>query len=729
LLPGGISTEATIGSRPRFGELDGLRGLAALSVVLAHFNPAPLTPSRSVFHGFFEVLEQLSLANLGVVFFYALSAFLLTYLGVREFDAHGAFGIGRFYLRRTFRIWPLYFAILAVIYVVSGPGSLLAVAYSLDSVQWAWMRAHIWYFVGFLSNWSLTFNHVAGHIDHSFPPLAILWSIAVEEQFYLLFPFLLYAALRSTRHLRVVAIGLVTMGILFRLGFRYIPVDSRTLGPTGGMYYATLAYSDVFLAGSVAGWVVARGLGPSNGWLKIVQWRGTGTLLFLAMLLLSVTWRGQLWYPYAAYSTILYGVTGVLFAAVILWTLLSSRGLASRFLRSAPMRTLGVLSYGIYLWHPIGAALVKSDLGTLVPIKQETVDFLSVISFWSYLAATVVGAALTYIIIERPFLRVKDRFAPGHRALRAKPETAFDLKWVLLLAGASMCVLLMGEAAIRLHLGVLARTRLASVLPVTREVVHLQDTKGMTALFFSRLQDIPFDRPSAVLGGGAPMGDGRPILVGDTGDLFLIRTNGQIARVVAQEGQRIRISNLGRWDDTTSSLQGLDAVAEEGHWNVDASGLAPLNHNNVLQEGDEKTPVPGYWISPSDASYTIKRMVDGSGGFVRITATRATPYLAVTGRDPLPTLNGVPVSVRGQVRAHSGAARMVLTLFESASKGGPSKSYRTEVEPVERWRTLVVAAQRFDADPGDNFSVGLVDVEAGDWFDIRELSVFKGIVP
>ncbi len=204
---------------PRFGELDGLRGLAALSVVIVHFNPAPITPSANSVSGVVQILNRLSLANLGVVFFFGLSAFLLTYLGLREFDRTGSFDVKRFYLRRCLRIWPLYFVTLAVDFFIASPWSPLGPTSAASPSQWDWLKAHSWMFLGFLSNWSLAFHHVAGYADQSTPPLAIMWSIAVEEQFYLFFPLLLSWAVRSSRVLRIVAVALGLGAVLFQLGF------------------------------------------------------------------------------------------------------------------------------------------------------------------------------------------------------------------------------------------------------------------------------------------------------------------------------------------------------------------------------------------------------------------------------------------------------------------------------------------------------------------------------
>lgn len=428
------------GGRPWISELDGLRALAALSVVIAHYNPAPLVPSSRSLYAFVLGVNALALANLGVVFFFTLSAFLLTYLGVREFDTFSSFDVKRFYLRRVFRIWPLYFVILGIDFLLD------------ESPAKAWIAQHTWMFVTFLSNWSLVFNGVRGYVDYSTPPLRILWSIAIEEQFYLLFPILLFAALRSSRCLRVIALALIGAGVLFRLVFRFVPVDTLSLGPAGGMYYSTLAYSDVFLAGGAAGWLAARQM-PSMGLVSGVLRRWwSGLVLLLIMVSLGMVWQGQLWYPYATSSAFLYGATGAVFAVVILWTIANRDSLTCRFLRSGLMRSLGTISYGIYMWHPISAALVARDTRPLISMARPDNEFLVRVLFVLYLALTIAGSSLTYLFVERPFLKVKDRFFDRARTGRVPRSVSSAFQFVLM-GGMTGIALLFVEIGVAAYFG------------------------------------------------------------------------------------------------------------------------------------------------------------------------------------------------------------------------------------------------------------------------------------
>jgi peptidoglycan/LPS O-acetylase OafA/YrhL len=146
------------------GELDGLRGLACLSVVLAHYAvPGPFWTRQLR-----EEVLNVSAANLGVVFFYTLSAFLLTYIGVHEYATKGSFSVRHFYIRRCFRIWPLYFTVLAVELVKIQPGGPMHPGLAVGPATWTWINEHLWLYLGLLSNWSLAFNYVGGYVDQSY---------------------------------------------------------------------------------------------------------------------------------------------------------------------------------------------------------------------------------------------------------------------------------------------------------------------------------------------------------------------------------------------------------------------------------------------------------------------------------------------------------------------------------------------------------------------------------
>lgn len=378
-------------------ELDGLRAIAALVVVLAHHDPAPYEPAGWSAYGVLTGIRLIVPGALGVVFFFTLSAFLLTYLGRREWQRTGGFDLRSFYVRRALRIWPLYgVSVLA--------GLLLA-------RQNTWLWDHLWLWALFISNWSLVLSGWAGHVNRAPVSFDVLWSIAVEEQFYLLFPLLLVAALASRRAALAVVVGLFVGCAVLRWASLRAPYVLGAWDPAmawNQMYYATVTYVDTFAAGAVAGWLVA---GSDGRWARVLSRRGIGWLVALAALSVGLAWRSQPWYPDELFRSVVLTWTGLVFATVLLWVTANGRARLSAVLRSRPLRVLGALSYGIYVWHPFSDALTRPWLTSLsLPTDLKLVVMLAV-----YVGVTVALAGLSYVLVERPCLRLKDRLVrPGH---------------------------------------------------------------------------------------------------------------------------------------------------------------------------------------------------------------------------------------------------------------------------------------------------------------------------
>src|SRR5690349_20861582 len=225
---------------------------------------------------------------MGVICFFTLSGFLLTYLAVLEFRRTGGFDAWAFYVRRVFRIWPLHFTVLAVVMLLAAPFSPLAI----DGRAYQWCLDHLWTYVLFLNNWSLAFYGVGGHVDLSPPMLNISWSIAIEEQLYLLFPLVMLGVLGASRRRQALVIAVV---LAVALGYRLTALlwwGPSQPGRAGTIYLGTPSYLDVVLAGGLAGWLCARRrlLRPEDGARRpLPAWLGLVVLAGLAAV--SLAWR------------------------------------------------------------------------------------------------------------------------------------------------------------------------------------------------------------------------------------------------------------------------------------------------------------------------------------------------------------------------------------------------------------------------------------------------------
>lgn len=169
-----------------FKNLDGLRAIAALSVVLFHITLWFDSPNNS----FYPVLKSVISFNdhggkLGVVFFFVLSGFLITYLLFEEFLKKGKISIFNFYVRRVLRIWPLYyFTLLAGFF-------LFPYLYSFFDKEYV-NNANLFLYSIFATNFDHIYNSGPGS-----GVLGVQWSVAVEEQFYLIWPLMFVAFKRK----------------------------------------------------------------------------------------------------------------------------------------------------------------------------------------------------------------------------------------------------------------------------------------------------------------------------------------------------------------------------------------------------------------------------------------------------------------------------------------------------------------------------------------------------
>jgi peptidoglycan/LPS O-acetylase OafA/YrhL len=351
-------------------ELDGLRFYAFLGVFVYHTLPQ----QPAFYRGLHLPLPSLwaavaSSGASGVDLFFTLSAFLITTLLLRERGQTGGISLRLFYIRRILRIWPLYFAVLAVAVVLAHtvPG---------QSLPWYYVAGYLL----FIGNW---INVAFGH------PLSVcgpLWTVSIEEQFYLVWPVLMkmlerrgmiIAAAVAFLLATLSQIGVVLAGL--SKGYIYYGSFSRSGSLALGILLALFAdrlpgltrgMRGLLLAAGLAGWI------GSSGWL-IDQPGSLDMRAVLGRLVASV------------------GAVAILYAGL---------GSRSRLVRSEWVVRLGKISYGLYMLHFIGLLVV--------------IDLLHPRWGWTLLATKALGLALTVLLawasyrwVESPFLRLKDRFA------------------------------------------------------------------------------------------------------------------------------------------------------------------------------------------------------------------------------------------------------------------------------------------------------------------------------
>jgi peptidoglycan/LPS O-acetylase OafA/YrhL len=367
--------------------LDGLRGVAILLVLFFHFTMfgrlalvarrVPIGVERAV--GSFIATTAMS-AWIGVDLFFVLSGYLITTILLEDKGRPRFFR--RFYARRAARILPLYYGLLAVY-------ALFLVVSSADDK----LRSLVWP-ASFTTNVALgLFGD--GAIPHE---IQFLWSLAIEEQFYLVFP--LVVAVLPRGILRVVCV----LGVVVALVFRAVIRPELALAS-----FLTPARFDGLLVGAFVAAVLqplAREPAPA------ARTRARWALLLTSVALgVFVAWRGGL--QGADLIVDIYGRTplNVFFGAVVASLVLLRGSLLARLLSVAPLRFFGRYSYAMYMLHvPLLAGILSLHLD-IVRFTIATRSLLAGYGLFLAIAtgATVVAALGSHVMVERPFMALRQR--------------------------------------------------------------------------------------------------------------------------------------------------------------------------------------------------------------------------------------------------------------------------------------------------------------------------------
>jgi len=356
-------------------ELDSLRFVAFLGVLIFHAMPLSLdfyTGSGVPSLVGAAICGAVTSGAFGVDLFFALSAFLITTLLLRERETNGRVDVRSFYIRRILRIWPLYFAFI-----------LFAVALQLVVKS---QHLGLPYVAGFFllaGNWI----YVLYGLPHS---IAIpLWSISIEEQFYLTWPLIVRGV--SRRRMAGFAVAVLVIATVARLALvlgRY---------PQAAIEYNTLARLDP----------IALGILLALGADRLPQFTDLQRLaLAIGSVVTSVlvgTCCGLQPLDNSTVSPVGTIVRRPLIALASTALLLAILGLRANWIRNKSVLYLGKISYGLYVLHYLGlkiAFAVVQPVGPLGFVVRLAVG----------LGITIMLAALSYKYLESPFLRLKERF-------------------------------------------------------------------------------------------------------------------------------------------------------------------------------------------------------------------------------------------------------------------------------------------------------------------------------
>jgi peptidoglycan/LPS O-acetylase OafA/YrhL len=372
--------------RVYFKNLDGIRFIAALMVILEHTSDYIAYQEK----GFPNVLRKyvIEFGSYGVTLFFVLSGYLIFYLLFSEKKWTGDISIRNFYIRRVLRIWPLYlgFGLLLIL------GIDFFFSKVLTSIHTP-VGQNLFYLLTFSINLQLLFAPLnKGIID-------LYWSVCIEEQFYLVAPWLVK---KAYNHLPAVIGSLIGIGLASKFVLHYLEtVRHFHFNGFNPLYFFTLCRFDNFGLGALAAWIYFKQ--PLYAKVRRVvenKWVQAGvcllTFLFITHIIPQPGWINTYFFSTAP---------AILFAFLIL---AASTGHFLFNLEKPLFRYLGKYSYGIYVFHAVVSELIL--LVFLKHVPSHSIFYYDVLYPLVCIGMSCAVAGLSYELYERHFLKLKQRF-------------------------------------------------------------------------------------------------------------------------------------------------------------------------------------------------------------------------------------------------------------------------------------------------------------------------------
>jgi peptidoglycan/LPS O-acetylase OafA/YrhL len=374
-------------SGERIDTLDGVRGLALLAVLVDH-SAIWITPT-SVLDRVVQAFTGSGWA--GVDLFFVLSGFLIT--GILLDAKGGQNYFKNFYARRVLRIFPVYYLTIALVLLLS---FVPMVQHHFPDAAAEIRRVQPWY-------WTYTTNFlIAAHGWAAAPMRSThLWSLAVEEQFYLIWPALVLLVDRRT--LTRICIGLLIACPLLRLGLFLAGAPARDLVVLTPTRLDTLAFGALLA-------ISARSDGGLMRWRRPLGWAAAVCVLLLAS---TLTFRNRIANESPEIGTIGFSLIAIVAGALVTFATTTPTGtLAHRVLAHPALRAVGRYSYAMYIFHfPIVGLLHARHLA------PDTMPTLLGSHLPAQIGFTALCFALTYAVafvswhcFEQPILRLKSYF-------------------------------------------------------------------------------------------------------------------------------------------------------------------------------------------------------------------------------------------------------------------------------------------------------------------------------
>ena len=360
-----------------FENLDAIRSLAFLMVLIWHLH-GYLAPHLG--SGF--VLDIVRNGHLGVNLFFVLSGFLITYLLLVEKETTGKIQLWYFYMRRLLRIWPLYFLVVVL--------SMILIPMATHHFNLSLFKDHIWWYLSFTQNFDRIYSGFSG-IGNDMP--GVLWSIAVEEQFYLFWPLIILFLPRKSLSF------VLSLILVLSLLFRYLNSESETV-----LYLHTFSVmSDLAIGALLA-------ISSLNGKVfhHVMVNLSARQIVLLYLLFIAIFLSYQKWYSLNTFNLVFERFMISLFFAFFIAEQCFSVHSPLKLGRLPFLGKIGLISYGLYCTHLLSIMLFqKINIAlNLFPLSSGLFLLESVLC----LGFSVLMAFLIYRFYEKKFLAMRKSF-------------------------------------------------------------------------------------------------------------------------------------------------------------------------------------------------------------------------------------------------------------------------------------------------------------------------------
>jgi peptidoglycan/LPS O-acetylase OafA/YrhL len=387
-----LSTSPRLDLQGHLPVLDGVRGLAILMVLLLHFvgNMQPTNAIERV------IVGVTNYGSYGVELFFILSGFLIT--GILYDARNEPHYFRNFYMRRVLRIFPLYYGVLALVFVVAPLIPLLrgpTLDFLVDHQWWAWLYG-VNVYVAIQGDWSFSY------LEH-------LWSLCIEEHFYLFWPVAVFLMARRPRLL----IGM-------SLAIAFTAMAARLTGSMMGLsWWTTYVLTPFRLDGLALGAFLAVMARQPGGLERLVRALPWVAMAAAALLALTFVWtrlvsRESMEFVLPVRASVIQVLLGCLLISALV---AAERSSISRFFRARWLMFLGTYSYGLYVYHHfisyyLTVNQTEFELARWLGSHGAAVTLQATLG----VALSLIIACVSYEYFEKRFLRLKRLYAAKESA-------------------------------------------------------------------------------------------------------------------------------------------------------------------------------------------------------------------------------------------------------------------------------------------------------------------------